>query len=60
MAATVYFATNRVIAGSPTDYRNYGDAIVPPTDPTAITYGTAFVEDATNTTAAPPKPAPTS
>jgi esterase/lipase superfamily enzyme len=46
MAATVYFATNRVIAGSPTDYRNYGDSIVPPTDPMAITYGTAFVEDA--------------
>jgi esterase/lipase superfamily enzyme len=46
MATTVYFATNRVIAGSAGDYRNYGDSIVSPTDPTAITYGTAFVEDA--------------
>src|SRR6185437_120115 len=46
MAVTVYFATNRVIVGDPTDYRHYGDAIVSPTDPNAITYGTAFVDDA--------------
>jgi esterase/lipase superfamily enzyme len=46
MARTVYFATNRVLSGSATDYRSYGDSIVPPTNPTAITYGTAFVDDA--------------
>jgi esterase/lipase superfamily enzyme len=46
MATTVYFATNRVISGSATDYRNYGTSIVSPTDPTAITYGTAFLKDA--------------
>jgi esterase/lipase superfamily enzyme len=46
VATTVYFATNRRIAGAAEDYRNYGDAIVPPTDPTALTYGTAFVADA--------------
>jgi esterase/lipase superfamily enzyme len=43
---TVYFATNRVANGSREDYRNYGNAIVAPTDPTAITYGTAYVNDA--------------
>jgi esterase/lipase superfamily enzyme len=46
MATTVYFATNRIISGSPEDYRHYGESIVPPTNPSAITYGTAFVEDA--------------
>jgi esterase/lipase superfamily enzyme len=46
MATTVYFATNRVISGSANDYRNYGTTIVPPTDSTAITYGTAFVDNA--------------
>src|SRR5215469_10051104 len=46
MATTVYFATNRVVSGTDTDYRNYGDEIVAPSDPTLITYGTAFVEDA--------------
>ena len=46
MAITVYFGTNRAVAGDPANYRNYGEDIVPPTDPTAITYGTAFVEDA--------------
>jgi esterase/lipase superfamily enzyme len=49
MAITVYFATNRVIAGDPADYRNYGESIVSPTDPAAITYGTAFVADASLT-----------
>jgi esterase/lipase superfamily enzyme len=46
MVTTVYFATNRVIAGSAQDYRNYGTDIVAPTDPTAITYGSATVDDA--------------
>jgi len=46
MATTVYFATNRVVQGSAHDYRNYGDSIVSPTNPNAITYGTAFVDDA--------------
>jgi esterase/lipase superfamily enzyme len=46
MATTVYFATNRVVTGSPAAYQNYGETIVAPSDPTAITYGTAFVNDA--------------
>ncbi|HEY4265515.1 MAG TPA: alpha/beta hydrolase [Micropepsaceae bacterium] len=46
MTTTVYFATNRVISGAASDYRNYGDSIVSPTDPNQITYATAFVEDA--------------
>ncbi|HEX3667510.1 MAG TPA: alpha/beta fold hydrolase [Rhizomicrobium sp.] len=46
MAVTVYFATNRVVTGSPADYRSYGDGIVSPADPNQITYGTAFVNDA--------------
>ena len=46
MPATVYFATNRVISGPATDYRNYSSKIVSPTNLAAITYGTAFVDDA--------------
>jgi len=46
MTTTVYFATNRVVSGPAEDYRNYGNGIVAPTDPTAVTYGTAFVENA--------------
>ncbi|HWA92228.1 MAG TPA: alpha/beta hydrolase [Rhizomicrobium sp.] len=46
MAATVYFATNRVVAGHAEDYRNYGNGIVAPTDPLAVSHGIAFVEDA--------------
>ncbi len=46
MAVTVYFATNRVLSGPAEDWRSYGTGIVSPTDPTAITYGTAFVDDA--------------
>ena len=46
MAVTVYFATNRVVTGPSDDYRSYGNAIVSPTDPNAMTYGTAFVNDA--------------
>jgi esterase/lipase superfamily enzyme len=46
VATTVYFATNRVVSGAANDYRNYGNAIVSPTNPTLITYGTAFVDNA--------------
>jgi len=46
MARTVYFTTNRVITGDATDYKSYGESIIPPSDPTQITYGTAFVDDA--------------
>lgn len=46
MATTVYFATNRIVTGAATDYRSYGESIVAPTDASAITYGTAFVDDA--------------
>src|SRR5207244_432866 len=41
MATTVYFATNRVVTGAASDYRNYGNAIVSPTNPALMTYGTA-------------------
>jgi esterase/lipase superfamily enzyme len=43
---TVYFATNRVVSGAPENWQSYGTDIVAPSDPGAITYGTAFVEDA--------------
>jgi len=46
MTTTVYFATNRVVAGKPEDYRNYGNGIVAPTDLGAVTYGTAYVNEA--------------
>lgn len=46
MARTVYFATNRVVSRTTADYRNYGSGIVAPTDPSAVTYGTAFVDEA--------------
>ncbi len=45
MPTTVYFATNRVINGAATDYRNYTANIVAPSDPGQITYATAFVDD---------------
>src|SRR5204862_6189740 len=50
MLTTVYFATNRALEGPATDWTSYGTNIVAPTDPTAITYATAFVEN-TNLTA---------
>ena len=46
MAATVYFATNRGLSGPAEQWQSYGTGIVSPTDPTALTYGTAFVDDA--------------
>jgi esterase/lipase superfamily enzyme len=46
MPVTVYFATNRVLGGPPDQLGSYGEDVVAPSDPTAVTYGTAFVDDA--------------
>lgn len=46
MPITVYFATNRAINGAADQVRSYGATIVSPSDPGAVTYGTAFVNDA--------------
>ena len=46
METTVYFATNRVLDGSPGRWQSYGEKIVAPADPTAVTYGTALVSPA--------------
>lgn len=46
MPATVHFATNRVLTGAPDNTASYSTDIVAPTDPTQITYGTAFVTSA--------------
>jgi len=43
---TVYFATNRILTGPADQLASYSSDIIAPSDPTAITYGTAFVEDA--------------
>ncbi len=50
MLTTVYFATNRAVTGPAGDWRSYGTDIVAPSDPGAITYATAFVDN-TNLTA---------
>jgi esterase/lipase superfamily enzyme len=50
MLTTVYFATNRALTGAPEDWRSYGTGIVTPSNPNAITYATAFVDN-TNLTA---------
>jgi esterase/lipase superfamily enzyme len=50
MPTTVYFATNRALAGPTSDWRSYGTGIVAPSDAGAITYATAFVDN-TNLTA---------
>src|SRR5215470_9344837 len=42
---TVYFATNRVVSGAPENWQSYGTNIVSPSDPGAVTYGTAFVDN---------------
>ena len=42
---TVYFATNRVAQGPPTDWHSYGADIIPPTDASQITYAAGFVQD---------------
>ncbi len=46
MATTVHFATNRILTGSADQWQSYGAGIVSPSDPTAMTYATAFVDDA--------------
>lgn len=46
MPITVHFATNRALNGPNDQVASYGAGIVAPTDPTQITYGTAFVADA--------------
>jgi len=43
---TVYFATNRVRTGPEDQLSSYSSSVVAPSDPTAVIYGTAFVEDA--------------
>jgi esterase/lipase superfamily enzyme len=43
---TVHFATNRVLTGPADQLLSYSSSVVAPSDPTAVTYGTAFVEDA--------------
>jgi esterase/lipase superfamily enzyme len=43
---TVYFATNRVMTGPADQLASYSSNLVAPSDPTAVTYGTAFVKDA--------------
>jgi esterase/lipase superfamily enzyme len=45
MLTTVYFATNRALTGPAEDVANYGTGIVTPSDPSAITYATAFVDN---------------
>ncbi len=46
MPITVHYATNRAVAGPPDQVGSYTADIVAPSDPTQITYGTAFVADA--------------
>jgi esterase/lipase superfamily enzyme len=43
MPTTVYFATNRALNGPPEQLQSYTTNIAAPSDPTAVTYGTAFV-----------------
>ncbi len=45
MPTTVHFATNRALTGPAADWRSYGTEIVAPSDPLAVTYGTAFVDN---------------
>ncbi len=44
MPTSVYFATNRVLDGPADAVGSYKARIVAPSDPTAMTYGTAFIE----------------
>ncbi len=46
MPVTVYYATNRVLNGPADALSSYSDSAVAPSDPSAVTYGTAFVSDA--------------
>ena len=45
MLTTVYFATNRTLSGPAEEWQSYGTGIVAPSDPTRITYATAFVDN---------------
>jgi esterase/lipase superfamily enzyme len=45
MPTTVYFATNRSLSGPPDRLQSYGSSIIAPSDPNAVTYGTAFVDN---------------
>jgi len=46
MPTTVHFATNRVLNGPPDRVQSYSESAVAPSQPTEVTYGTAFVNDA--------------
>jgi esterase/lipase superfamily enzyme len=46
MPATVHFATNRVLDGPPDEVGSYSESVVAPSNANAVTYGTAFVNDA--------------
>jgi esterase/lipase superfamily enzyme len=50
MLTTVYFATNRARMGPPENWQSYSAGIVAPSDPSAVLYATAFVDN-TNLTA---------
>ena len=45
MLTTVYFATDRKLDGPAEDWTSYGTTIRAPSDPTAITYAVAFVDN---------------
>jgi esterase/lipase superfamily enzyme len=45
MPVTVYFATNRALNGPVDNVGSYTANIVTPSDPNAVIYGTAFVDD---------------
>ena len=44
MPTTVFFATNRSLAGPADQLSSYSASIVSPTDPQALTYGVAYVD----------------
>jgi len=46
MPATIHFATNRVLTGPADQLASYSEAVVAPSDPGEVNYGTAFVNDA--------------
>jgi esterase/lipase superfamily enzyme len=50
MRTTVYFATNRPVAGEGLQVSDYGDQIVSPSDSSQVTYATAFVDGTELTT----------
>jgi len=45
MPITVYFATNRTVNGPADQVRSYTADIAPPSDPLAVTYAVAFVDE---------------